>query len=111
MTLRLDPDRLVEIVTFLRDDPACLFICLLDVTAVDYPEREQRFDVVTHLLSPKYNTPRPPQGRDGRAHARSFARRHFIPAANWFEREVYDLFGVFFSGHPDSAAAVDGLRV
>ncbi len=100
LTLRLDPDRLVEIVTFLRDDPACLFICLLDVTAVDYPEREQRFDVVTHLLSPKYiRRIRLKVATDERTPVASLVDIH--PAANWFEREVYDLFGVFFSGHPD----------
>ena len=100
LTLVLDPARLVETVTFLRDDPACLFICLLDVTAVDYPEREQRFDVVTHLLSPKYiRRIRLKVATDERTPVPSLVDVH--PTANWFEREVYDLFGVFFTGHPD----------
>jgi len=48
--------RIVEALTALRDDPACLFSCIIDITAVDYPAREQRFDVVYHLLSPRHNT-------------------------------------------------------
>ncbi len=100
LTLTLDPDRLVETVTFLRDDPQCRFLCLIDVTAVDYPEREKRFDVVTHLLSPKYiRRIRLKVATDERAPVPSLVAVH--PSANWFEREVYDLFGVFFSGHPD----------
>ena len=100
LTLVLDPARLVETVKFLRDDPACLFICFIDLTAVDYPEREQRFDVVTHLLSPKYiRRIRIKVATDERTPVASLT--DFYPAANWFEREAYDLFGVFFSGHPD----------
>ncbi|WP_158806926.1 NADH-quinone oxidoreductase subunit C [Beijerinckia sp. L45] len=100
LTLTLDPGRLVEAVTFLRDDPACLFICLIDLTAVDYPEREHRFDVVTHLLSPKYiRRIRVKVATDERTPVASLV--DVYPAANWFEREAYDLFGVYFSGHPD----------
>jgi NADH-quinone oxidoreductase subunit C len=100
LTLTLDPAKLIEAVTFLRDDPACLFICLIDLTAVDYPEREQRFDVVTHLLSPKYvRRIRLKVATDERTPVASLV--DLYPAANWFEREAYDLFGVFFSGHPD----------
>ena len=100
LTLTLDPAKLIEAVTFLRDDPACLFICLIDLTAVDYPEREKRFDVVTHLLSPKYvRRIRLKVATDERTPVASLV--DLYPAANWFEREAYDLFGVFFSGHPD----------
>lgn len=100
LTLTLDPAKLIEAVTFLRDDPACLFICLIDLTAVDYPEREQRFDVVTHLLSPKYvRRIRLKVATDERTPVASLV--DLYPAANWFEREAFDLFGVFFSGHPD----------
>jgi NADH-quinone oxidoreductase subunit C len=100
LTLTAVPERLLEVATFLRDDPACLFVSFIDLTAVDYPAREERFDVVTHLLSPKHNrrirlkvltdeaTPVP-------------SLSGLYPAADWFEREAYDLFGVTFSGHPD----------
>jgi NADH-quinone oxidoreductase subunit C len=100
LTLLLDPANLIETVTFLRDDPACQFICFIDTTAVDYPEREKRFDVVTHLLSPKFiRRIRLKVETDERTAVPSLV--DLFPAANWFEREVWDLFGVYFSGHPD----------
>ena len=100
LTLLLDPAKLVETTTFLRDDPDCLFLCFIDITAVDYPEREKRFDVVTHLLSPKYiRRIRLKVETDERSAVPSLV--DVYPAANWFEREVWDLFGVYFSGHPD----------
>lgn len=100
LTLMLDMSRLVETITFLRDDPQCLFLCFIDTTAVDYPERENRFDVVTHLLSPKYiRRIRLKVEADERTAVPSLTGLY--PAANWYEREVWDLFGVYFSGHPD----------
>jgi NADH-quinone oxidoreductase subunit C len=100
LTLDVAPTRLVETVRYLRDDPACLFVCFIDLTAVDYPTRAQRFDVVTHLLSPKHNRRiRVKVATDEDTPVPSLAELY--PAANWFERETYDLFGVLFSGHPD----------
>ena len=55
LTVAIDASRIVDVVTFLRDDPGCRFVSLIDVTAVDYPGREKRFDVVYHLLSPTLN--------------------------------------------------------
>jgi len=90
----------VKVATFLRDDPACQFVCIIDVTAVDWPGREQRFDVVYHFLSPRLNqrirlkvqtdevTPVP-------------SLIDVFKGADWFERETYDLYGVLFTGHPD----------
>ena len=100
LTLTVEPDRLIETVTYLRDDPNCLFISFIDLTAVDYPVREKRFDVVTHLLSPKHNRRiRIKVATDEATPVASLSSLY--PAANWFEREAYDLFGVLFSGHPD----------
>ncbi len=100
LTLTLDPGKLIETVRFLRDDPGCRFLCFIDLTAVDYPERERRFDVVTHLLSPKYiRRIRIKIEADERTPVPSLV--DLYPAANWFEREVWDLFGIYFSGHPD----------
>ncbi len=100
LTLTVRRDCLTETVAFLRDDPACLFVCFIDLTAVDYPAREKRFDVVTHLLSPKRNRRiRIKVATDEETPVPSLSE--LFPAANWFEREAYDLFGVFFSGHPD----------
>ena len=91
---------IVKVATFLRDDPACQFICIIDVTAVDWPKREQRFDVVYHLLSPRLNQRirvKIEAGEDTRIPSII----EVFPGALWFERETYDLYGVLFSGHPD----------
>ena len=100
LTITANARDIVKVVTFLRDDERCLFWSFIDVTAIDWPGREPRFDVVYHLLSPKYNhrirvkiavgenTPVP-------------SIVDVFPGANWFEREAYDLYGVLFTGHPD----------
>ncbi len=84
----------------LRDDPGCRFVSFIDVTAVDYPGREKRFDVVYHLLSPTLN-----ERIRLRAEASETTQVPSIievfPGADWFERECYDLYGVIFTGHPD----------
>jgi NADH-quinone oxidoreductase subunit C len=91
---------IVEVMRFLRDDPRCQFVCLLDVTAVDWPSREQRFDVVYHLLSPKQNLRiRVKAPTDEASTVPSIIG--VFPATDWFERETYDLYGVVFTGHPD----------
>ncbi len=94
------PDRLVALVTFLRDDPRCLFKQLIDVCGVDWPEREKRFDVVYNLLSLKNNQRvRIKVATDEATPVPSVAS--VFSSAGWFEREAYDLYGVWFSDHPD----------
>jgi NADH-quinone oxidoreductase subunit C len=91
---------IVKVMTFLRDDERCQFWAFVDVTAVDWPSRERRFDVVYHLLSPKQNI----RIRVKIAVAEGETVPSIIdvfPGANWFEREAYDLYGVPFTGHPD----------
>ena len=89
-----------EALTALRDHPATLYKCFIDITAVDYPARAERFDVVYHLLSPRHNTRvRVKCTTDEMTPAPSAIPAY--PAANWFERETYDMFGVPFTGHPD----------
>ena len=91
---------LVDFVEFLKSDRNCRFSSLIDITAVDYPTRSQRFDVVYHFLSMYQNH---------RIRVRVAIREDEIvpsitsvhPSANWFEREVFDMYGVMFSGHPD----------
>jgi NADH-quinone oxidoreductase subunit C len=91
---------IVKIGTFLRDDPACQFVCIIDITAVDYPSREQRFDVVYHFLSPRLNQRiRVKVMTDEETPVPSIIG--VFKGADWFERETYDLYGVLFTGHPD----------
>jgi NADH-quinone oxidoreductase subunit C len=91
---------IVKLATFLRDDPACQFICIIDVTAVDWPGRAQRFDVVYHFLSPRLNQRiRVKVPTDEVTPVPSLV--DVYRGADWFERETYDLYGVLFTGHPD----------
>ncbi len=100
LTLTIARDRWLDVVKTLRDGPDFLFVNFIDVTAADYPEREQRFDVVAHLLSPKHNLRvRLKTLTDEETPVASLTALY--PAADWYERETYDLFGVTFSGHPD----------
>jgi NADH-quinone oxidoreductase subunit C len=100
LTLTSDAERINEVLQFLRDDPECRFVCFIDLTAADYPEREKRFDVVYHLLSPHKNTRVRVKVQVGETDVVPSALATF-KAANWFEREVFDMYGIMFSGHPD----------
>ncbi len=91
---------IIRVTTFLRDDPRCQFVCITDVTAVDWPSRERRFDVVYHFLSPTKNVRiRVKVETDEVTVVPSII--NVFPGADWFERETYDLYGVLFAGHPD----------
>lgn len=91
---------IVALVTFLRDDPQCLFKVLIDICGVDYPERPQRFEVVYHLLSLHHNQRvRVKIDADEEFPVPSVTAVHNV--ANWFERETWDMYGVMFSDHPD----------
>ena len=100
LNLTVTSASLVSFVEFLKSDRSCRFSTLVDITAVDYPEREVRFDVVYHFLSMYQNQ---------RIRLRVAVREDDMvpsivdvhPSANWFEREVFDMFGILFSGHPD----------
>jgi len=100
LTLRVAPDRIVEVLRFLRDDPECRFVCFIDICGADYPQRTRRFDVVYHLLSP-YKNLRIRVKIDADAENAVPSVIEVFPAADWYEREVFDLYGVLFSGHPD----------
>jgi NADH-quinone oxidoreductase subunit C len=100
LTLSAEAARIVDALTFLRDDPACQFVCLTDLSGVDYPEREKRFEIVYLLLSPKLNRRvRVKIEADEATPVPSVVS--VFPAADWYEREAYDMFGVLFEGHPD----------
>jgi NADH-quinone oxidoreductase subunit C len=100
LTVTVSPSALVSFVEFLKADAACRFSSLVDITAVDYPSRAKRFDVVYHFLSMYQN-----QRIRVRVECREEDMMPSIigvhPSANWFEREVFDMFGILFSGHPD----------
>jgi NADH-quinone oxidoreductase subunit C len=100
LTVDAEVSDLIKVATFLRDDPACQFINIIDVTAVDWPSREQRFDVVYHFLSPRLNQRvRVKVATDERTPVPSLI--NVFRGVDWFERETYDLYGVLFTGHPD----------
>lgn len=93
-------DGIVRVLAFLRDDPKCRFSVLIDICGVDYPDREERFDVVYNLLSLHYNRRiRLKLTTDDEKPVPSSTRLY--SAAAWFEREVWDLYGVYFADHPD----------
>lgn len=87
-------------ILFLRDNPKYLFKALMDITVVDYPKKSKRFEIVYILLSLKYNK---------RMRVKVWLREEDVvpsitslfPCANWYEREIWDLFGISFEGHPD----------
>ncbi len=91
---------LPDLVKHLRDSPSCQFTSLVDITGVDYPDREKRFEVVYHFLSMPQNQ---------RIRVKVQLREDetipsligLYPAADWFERETFDMFGIVFTGHPD----------
>ena len=91
---------IVPVMTFLRDNRPCLFRCLIDICGVDYPERPRRFEVVYHLLSLVHNLRvRVKVQTDEQTPVPSIVG--VFPAAGWFERETWDMYGVMFSDHPD----------
>jgi NADH-quinone oxidoreductase subunit C len=100
LTLSVDRVRIVPVLRFLRDDVRCQFVSLIDICGVDWPERERRFDVVYHLLSPRQNLRIRVKVETDETTPVSSATSVF-PGADWFEREAYDLYGILFSGHPD----------
>ncbi|MFG7489677.1 NADH-quinone oxidoreductase subunit C [Methylorubrum rhodesianum] len=100
LTVIVQGSDIVYALTYLRDDPACAFRCFIDICGVDYPQRARRFDVVYHLLSLRHNMRVRVKVQTDVATPVPSAIPVF-PAANWFERETYDLYGILFSGHPD----------
>jgi NADH-quinone oxidoreductase subunit C len=100
LTIAVRADRIVDVAKYLRDDPSLRFVNFTDITAVDYPGREKRFDVIYHLLSPTLNA-RIRLRADASETTQVPSIIEVFPGADWFERETYDLYGVIFTGHPD----------
>ncbi len=100
LTVAVTREQIVRVLKFLRDDRRCMFECLIDICGVDYPGDERRFEVVYHLLSPRQNNRIRIKVRTD-ADTPVPSATGIYPAANWFEREAFDLYGILFSGHPD----------
>jgi NADH/F420H2 dehydrogenase subunit C len=100
MVLEVPHDKTVPVLHFLRDHSSCLYDCFIDCTAADFPQKPQRFRVVYNLLSMKYSSRIRVQTHVDEVTPIESATCLF-KGANWAEREVWDLFGVFFYNHPD----------
>jgi len=100
LVIYISPSGVIPVFTFLKYNTSAEFTQVSDITAVDFPTRDQRFEVVYNLLSVRHNS---------RIRVKTYADEaspvpsitSLYDGANWYEREVYDLFGVFFIGHPD----------
>ncbi|MBI3941695.1 MAG: NADH-quinone oxidoreductase subunit C [Chloroflexi bacterium] len=101
VTLLVAAGRLVDVLTFLRDTPTCNFEMLVDATATDNLGSEPRFRVLYHLISMKNNLRVRVKVPVGGETPEIPSASGVYPNANWYEREMYDLMGIRFSGHPD----------
>ena len=100
LTVDARADQVVRVLKFLKDDPRCRFEQLTDLCGVDYPERDPRFDVVYHLLSMSHNCRlRLKIGVNEDQPVPSATEVY--PSAGWWERETWDLYGIYFAGNPD----------
>ncbi len=100
LTIAVKRDNIIDVLRYLRDDSKMQFWGLVDICGVDYPEREERFEIVYHLLSPRQNV---------RIRVKTFtdevtpvaSATAIWQGADWFERECWDMYGILFTGHPD----------
>lgn len=100
LTVHTQADHIAGVLTFLRDDPRCLFTTLIDICGVDYPARPKRFEVVYHLLSMRKNQRVRVKLAVGPQEPVPSVIAVF-PAASWYEREAFDMYGILFANHPD----------
>ena len=100
LQVSVTPGSLVNLIDFVKNDESCQFRQLTDIAGVDYPERENRFDVIYHFLSFKWNVRlRIKTEINENGSLQSICS--IFPAANWFEREAFDMYGIQFTDHPD----------
>ena len=98
--ININADDLMSTLEFLKDNDSCQFRQLTDIAGVDFPERENRFDVIYHFLSFKHNVRIRVKTQINENDAIQSITQLF-PAANWFEREAFDMYGIQFTNHPD----------
>ncbi|WP_455482641.1 NADH-quinone oxidoreductase subunit C [Bartonella sp. B35(2025)] len=100
LTIIVRLDAITDVLMFVRDDSRCQFINITDISGVDYPSRDKRFDVSYQLLSPRHNLRLRVKVRTDENTPVASACSIY-PGAEWYERETYDMYGILFSGHPD----------
>jgi NADH-quinone oxidoreductase subunit C len=100
LTIHAKREAIEDVARLLCHDPRCWFWSIIDICGVDWPEREKRFDVVYHLLSPKHNLRARVKVETDEATPVPSICSVYV-GANWFEREAYDLYGILFTGHPE----------
>ena len=100
LQISIAADRILDVVDFIKNDEACEFRQITDIAGVDFPDRQKRFDVIYHFLSFKHNSRLRIKIIIGEDESIPSITSIF-PAANWFEREAFDMYGIQFKDHPD----------
>ena len=100
LQISISADQILDVVDFIKNDEACEFRQITDIAGVDFPDRQKRFDVIYHFLSFKYNSRLRIKIIIGEDESIPSITSIF-PAANWFEREAFDMYGIQFKDHPD----------
>ena len=100
LQISIAADQILDVVDFIKNDEACEFRQITDIAGVDFPERTKRFDVIYHFLSFKHNSRLRIKIIIGEDESIPSITSIF-PAANWFEREAFDMYGIQFKDHPD----------
>jgi len=100
LQISISPNQILDVVDFIKNDEACEFRQITDIAGVDFPERIKRFDVIYHFLSFRHNIRLRIKITISEDETISSITSIF-PAANWFEREAFDMYGIQFKDHPD----------
>ena len=100
LQLSVDPANLIPVIDFVKNDPSCEFKQITDIAGVDFPENEKRFEVIYHFLSFRFNLRLRVKTQISEEESLPSITSIF-PAANWFEREAFDMYGITFTDHPD----------
>ena len=100
LQISISTNQILDVVDFIKNDEACEFRQITDIAGVDFPDRQKRFDVIYHFLSFKHNSRLRIKIIIGEDESIPSITTIF-PAANWFEREAFDMYGIQFKDHPD----------
>ena len=100
LQISISTNQILDVVDFIKNDEACEFRQITDIAGVDFPDRQKRFDVIYHFLSFKHNSRLRIKIINGEDESIPSITSIF-PAANWFEREAFDMYGIQFKDHPD----------